>query len=141
MSQKVSPNTSVGRICTGELVSIDVGDSLLEAAERMTYKRVGALAVMDKGSLVGIMSEADLVAAIVERAPMQTTCARDYMTEAPITVSVKDDADLAATCMLEHEIGHLPVMESSEAIGMLSRSDLLAVGAVPEPHRGGQQDD
>src|SRR5579864_6981707 len=140
MSQKVE-TTSVGRICSGELVSIDVGDSLVEAAERMTYKRVGALAVMDKGSLIGIISEADLVAAIVEQAPMQATCVREYMTVAPITVSVKDDADLAATYMLEHEIGHLPVMESSEAVGMLSRSDLLAVGAVPEPHRGGQQDD
>ena len=141
MSQKVGPNTSVGRVCTGKLVSIDVGDSLVEAAERMTYKRVGALAVMDKGSLVGIISEADLVAAIVEQAPMHTTCVRAYMTDAPITVSVKDDADLAARYMLEHEIGHLPVMESSEAVGMLSRSDLLAVGAVAEPHRGGQQDD
>lgn len=136
MSQKVGPNISVGRVCTGKLVSIEVGDSLVEAAERMTYKRVGALAVMDKGSLVGIISEADLVAAIVEHAPMQTTCVRDYMTDAPITVSAKDDAELAARYMLEHEIGHLPVMESTEAVGMLSRGDLLAVGAAPEPYRG-----
>jgi len=139
MSQQVSPGTSVGRICSGELVSIDIGDSLVEAAERMTYKRVGALAVMDKGSLVGIISEADLVAAIVEHAPMHTTCVRAYMTAAPITVSVTEDADLAARYMLENEIGHLPVMEASEAVGMISRSDLLAVGAVPEPHRGGQR--
>jgi CBS domain-containing protein len=139
MSEKISSH--VGRIFSGELVSIDVGDNLVEAAERMTYKRVGALAVMDKGSLVGIISEADLVAAIVEHAPMQRTCVRDYMTDAPITVSVEDDADLAARYMLEHEIGHLPVMQSAEAVGMLSRSDLLAVGAVAEPHRGGQQDD
>jgi CBS domain-containing protein len=141
MSQKISPDTRVGRICTSQLVSIDVADSLVEAADRMTYKRVGALAVMDKGSLVGIISEADLVAAIVEHAPMETTCVRDYMTDAPITISVKDDADLAARYMLEHEIGHLPVMESSEAVGMLSRSDLLAVGAIPELHRAGRRDD
>ena len=140
MNQKVHP-TSVGRICSSDLVSIDVGDSLAEAAERMTYKRVGALAVMDRGSLVGIISEADLMGAIVERAPMQATCVREYMTDAPITVSVNDDADLAARYMLENEIGHLPVMESSEAVAMLSRSDLLAVGAVPEPHRGGPEDD
>jgi CBS domain-containing protein len=140
MSEK-GLTTSVGRICSGDLVSIDVGDNLVDAAERMTYKRVGALAVMDRGSLVGIISEADLVGAIVERAPMQATCVRDYMTDAPITVSVKDDADLAARYMLENEIGHLPVMESSEAVGMLSRSDLLAVGAVPEPRQGGQEDD
>ena len=141
MSQKVSPNTCVGHICSGELVSIDAGDSLVEAAERMTYKRVGALAVIDNGSLVGIISEADLVAAVVEHAPMQTTCVRDYMTDTPITVSVNDSADLAARYMLEHEIGHLPVMQSAKAVGMLTRSDLLAVGAVAEPHRGGQHDD
>jgi CBS domain-containing protein len=140
MSQEAQ-SRCVGRICSGELVTIDVGDSLVEAAERMTNKRVGALAVMDKGSLVGIISEADLVAAIVEHPPMQATCVRDYMTDTPITVSVLDDADLAATYMLEHEIGHLPVMESSEPVGMLSRSDLLAIGAVPEPHRVAHDDD
>src|ERR1700757_1160162 len=140
MNQKVHP-TSVGRICSSDLVSIDVGDSLAEAAERMTYKRVGALAVMDRGSLVGIISEADLMGAIVERAPMQATCVREYMTDAPITVSVNDDADLAARYMLETETGHFPGMESSEAVATLSRRALLAVGAVPEPHRGGPEDD
>lgn len=140
MKQKISVNRCVGRLRSGQLISIDVGDSLGVAADRMTYKRVGALAVMDKGSLVGIICRSDLVGAIVEHVPMETTCVRDYMTEAPITVSIEDDPDLAARYMLEHEIGHLPVMESAEVVGMLSRSDLLAVGAVPQQRRSGPQD-
>jgi CBS domain-containing protein len=130
----------VGRICSGQVISIDVEDSLLEAAQRMTYRRVGALAVLDKGTLVGIISEADLVAAIVEHVPFATTCLRAYMTEAPITVSASEGPNLAARYMLEHEIGHLPVMESGEPVGMLSRGDLLAVGATPKPHEGGAGD-
>jgi CBS domain-containing protein len=140
MNNQNSRHEDVGRICSGQVISIDVGDSLLEAAQRMTYKRVGALTVLDRGTLVGIISEADLVAAIVEHVPFATTCLRAYMTEAPITVSASDEADLAARYMLEHEIGHLPVMESGEPIGMLSRGDLLAVGATPEPHGGGAAD-
>jgi CBS domain-containing protein len=130
----------VGRICSGQVISIDMEESLLDAAQRMASERVGALAVLDRGTLVGIISEADLVAAIVEHVPFATTCLRAYMTEAPITVSASDEADLAARYMLEHEIGHLPVMESGEPVGMLSRGDLLAVGATPEPHGGGAAD-
>lgn len=126
----------MGRICSAPMIAIDVEGSLLEAAQRMTYKRVGALAVLDEGKLVGIISEADLVAAIVERVPLIKTCVRACMTEAPITVSVSDDADRAARYMLEHEIGHLPVMDSGVPVGMISRGDLLAVGAKPAPHEG-----
>lgn len=136
MSQEHTRRTDVGRICSGQVISIDVEDTLLEAAQRMAYKRVGALAVLEKGSLVGILSEADLVSAVVEQVPLATTSVRAYMTEAPITVSTSDEADLAARYMLEHEIGHLPVMESGEPVGMLSRGDLLAVSAAPAPHGG-----
>jgi CBS domain-containing protein len=137
MNNQTNRKKDVGRICSGQVISIDVDDNLLDAAQRMSYERVGALAVLDKGTLVGIISEADLVSAIVEQVPLATTCVRAYMTEAPITVSASDEADLAAMYMLEHEIGHLPVMESGEPVGMISRGDLLAVGATPKSHGGG----
>jgi CBS domain-containing protein len=132
MEDKSNGHVKVGRVCsTRGLIAVEATDTLLQAAERMVYKRVGALAVLDKGALVGLISEADLVCAIVEQVPPATTPVRDYMTEAPITVLATDDPSLAARYMLEHEIGHLVVMESGLPIGMVSRSDLLGAGAVP----------
>jgi|SRR5919109_2495940 CBS domain-containing protein len=133
MSQLHTRQLDVGRICSGDVISIEVEDTLLDAAQRMTFKGVGALAVLERGSLVGIITEGDLVIAMVEQMPLATTSVRACMTEAPITVSTTVDANVAARYMLEHEIGHLPVMESGEAVGMLSKGDLLAVGATPAP--------
>lgn len=132
MNASPSCRLSAGHVCTRSLVTVDVNDSLLDAAWRMTYRRVGALAVLEKGTLVGVISEADVVCAIVEQAALATTPVREYMTEAPITVSASDDVTLAARYMLEHGIGHLPVIDADrEVVGMLTRSDLLGVGAVP----------
>ena len=121
----------VGRVCTRTLVTVDVSDSLLDAAQKMSSRRVGALPVMDKGTLVGVVSEGDLICALVHGASLPQTAVRDYMTEDPITVSVDADVALAARYMLEHGIGHLPVIDSDEPIGMLTRSDLLGVGGIP----------
>ena len=96
----------------------------------MAYNHVGALAVLDEGALVGVISEADLVAAIAEDATLARTPVYEYMTEDAVTVSPGDDEGIAARRMVEHGIGHLPVTERGMTIGMLSKGDLLSVGAV-----------
>lgn len=70
----------------GALASADLGESLSEAAEKMTANEVGALAVMNDGRFVGILSERDLVVAMTDEADPQETQIRDYMTSDPLTV-------------------------------------------------------
>jgi CBS domain-containing protein len=55
------------------------------------------------------------------------------MTEGAITVTLEDDAGIAARRMVENNIGHLPVIERDSAVGMVSKGDLLAVGVVAAP--------
>lgn len=120
----------VESLCSTEVITADITDTLFEAAERMTRNHVGALAVLDEGVLVGVISEADLVAAIAEEASPTHTAVEEYMTEDPVTVVRGEDASIAARRMVEHGIGHLPVIDGDSAIGMVSKGDLLAVGAV-----------
>src|SRR5689334_19710501 len=117
MSKTIHGAMHVGPICRRGLVTVDVNDCVLDAARQMCYSRVGAVGVMDRGMLVGIISEADVVCAMVEQAAVDSTPVSEYMTEAPITVSVEDDVTLAARYMLEHEIGHLPVLDSNQPVG------------------------
>jgi len=124
----------VSTFCSADLISAEVTDTLFEAAQKMARNHVGALAVLDEGELVGVISEADLVTAVAEEASLDVTAVDEYMTEGAITVLPEDDAGIAARRMLEHGIGHLPVVEGETAVGMLSRGDLLAVGAVPDGH-------
>lgn len=124
----------ISSFCTEELITADASDTLLEAARKMARHHVGALGVLDEGVLVGVISEADLVTAIAEEASVWVTPVEDYMTEDAVTVAPDDGADLAARRMVEHAIGHLPVVDAGTAVGMVSRGDLLAVGAVARPH-------
>jgi CBS domain-containing protein len=120
----------VESLCSNNLITAEVTDTLFEAAQKMARNHVGALAVLDEGTLVGVLSEADLVAAVAEEASLEVTAVDEYMTADAITVIPDDDAGIAAQRMIEHGIGHLPVMDAGSAIGMLSKGDLLAVGAV-----------
>jgi CBS domain-containing protein len=120
----------VESLCSNNLITAEVTDTLFEAAQKMARNHVGALAVLDEGTLVGVLSEADVVAAVAEEASLEVTAVDEYMTADAITVIPDDDAGIAAQRMIEHGIGHLPVMDAGSAIGMLSKGDLLAVGAV-----------
>ena len=113
-----------------EMISADITDTLFEAAQKMTCNHVGALAVLDEGELVGVISEADVVAAVADEASLMHTAVEEYMTEGAVTVAGDEDASIAAQRMVEHGIGHLPVIDGDSAIGMVSNGDLLAVGAV-----------
>ena len=123
----------VATLCSTEVITAEVTDTLFEAAQKMARNHVGALAVLDEGALVGVISEADLVTAIAEEASPELTAVDEYMTEGAITVTRQDDAAIAARRMVEHGIGHLPVIDHDSAIGMVSKGDLLALGAVPGP--------
>jgi CBS domain-containing protein len=120
----------VESLCSNDLITAEVTDTLVEAAQKMARNHVGALAVLDEGTLVGVLSEADLVKAVAEEASLEVTAVDEYMTEDAITVVPGDDAGIAAQRMVDHGIGHLPVMDAGSAIGMVSKGDLMAVGAV-----------
>src|SRR5579864_4634539 len=124
----------VESFCSTTVISADITDTLFEAAEKMARNHVGALAVLDEGVLVGVISEADLVSAIAEGASLTHTAVEEYMTEDAVTVVRGEDASIAARRMVEHGIGHLPVIDGDSAIGMVSKGDLLAVGAVAASH-------
>ena len=115
------------------VITAEVTDTLFEAAQKMATNHVGALAVLDDGVLVGVISEADLVTAIAEEASLELTSVDEFMTGDAITITPADDAGVAARRMVENGIGHLPVVDRDSAIGMVSKGDLLAVGAVASP--------
>jgi CBS domain-containing protein len=123
----------VSTLCSTDVITAEVTDTLLEAAQKMANNHVGALAVLDDGVLVGVISEADLVAAIAEEASLELKSVDEFMTEGAITVAPEDDAGIAARRMVENGIGHLPVIARGSAVGMVSKGDLLAVGVVAGP--------
>lgn len=121
---------NVNSFCSTEVITIRATDSLRDAAEAMSRGHVGALPVIDGGELVGVISEADVITAIAEEASLADTLVQEYMTVDPVSVEPDDDAVLAARRMVENGIGYLFVMRRGALMGVVSRGDLLAAGAM-----------
>ena len=100
-------------------------ESLAEAAARMSFEEIGALAVFEGSALVGIITERDVVRAVGDGIDPSSVSVRDYMTPEPVTVTPDASAAEAAATMILLGARHLPVTEGGEVVGMISVRDLL----------------
>jgi CBS domain-containing protein len=91
------------------------------ASEMMADKGVGAVLVVDKGRLVGIFSERDVVFRVVARGlDPATTPLVEVMTPQPKTIKPNNTFGYAMTLMHENGFRHLPVVEDGKPIGIVS---------------------
>jgi CBS domain-containing protein len=101
----------------------------LEAAQYMAGRKVGGVCVLDeKGRLIGILTERDLLNSIVVpcRDP-GTLKVREVMSELKAVIETKDTPHEALERMELIGRRHLPVVEGERWVGMLSMRDILRV--------------
>ena len=110
-----------------EVVTADPGESVADIAATMAERRIGAMPVSSPGgSLVGIVSERDVVAALAERGrgvldrPVQ-----EIMTRRVITCTRADHIDDLMARMTEGRMRHLPVLEDGALVGIVSIGDVV----------------
>jgi CBS domain-containing protein len=113
------------RIFHRDVVCIEAWESLQEAAARMRSGGFSCLPVVSGDDLVGIITERDVVDAVAGNAQPQFATVFDYMTEDPQTVSAEDECSVAVTEMLSVGCRHLPVMDGTRLVGIVSARDLL----------------
>ena len=127
-------------------VNIDANDSLTEAINMVNRLNIGRLMVMQKGKLVGIVSDRDLRRAAPSNATdleihemrylLDKVKIKEIMTPNPVTVRQHDTVAHAAKIMNEKKISGLPVVDqANRVIGVLSRSDILRSVYHPEDQR------
>jgi CBS domain-containing protein len=123
------------RVKGGQIFSVTPTDSVLRAIEIMATRHVGALLVMQQGSLLGIISERDYARKVIlKNRSSHDTPVGDIMTSPPVTVSPHDTVHHCMELMTEGRFRHLQVVEAGRVVGMLSIGDL--VKAVIEEQRG-----
>ena len=120
---------SVRQILEGKdtpLVTIGPDDPVLDALKRMAEGGVGAVLVMERGDLVGILTERDYARKIVlQGRASATTPVRTIMTSPVKTVTPKHRARDCMQLMTEQRFRHLPVVEDGSVLGVISIGDLL----------------
>ena len=138
-------NTPVKDVMTTRVISVPRDAPFAAIAAAFGQHRVGAFPVLDQaGHLVGVVSEADLLAKLalsddqsatisgilhhqqLEKA--RATTAAELMTALPVTVSPEDTVEHAARLMYQRRVKHLPVVdEDYHVVGIISRADVLSV--------------
>src|SRR5260370_18733207 len=117
-----------------EVFSVTPEDSVLRAIEVMATRHVGALLVMNQGSLVGIISERDYARKVIlKNRSSHDTPVGDIMTSPAISVSPEDTVHHCMQLMTEGRFRHLPVVKSRRVLGILSIGDLVQA-RIPEPN-------
>lgn len=125
----------VSEIMTKATVTDAAQDSLQEAAARMWNAQTGSLLVMEGEHLLGIVTERDVLRAIAHGMDPQQVPVKDLMRTDVITVGPQTTLKEAAKLMATKWIRHLPVVEGSRVVGILSQRDLTGVlaEALHEP--------
>jgi len=112
-----------------EPYSLRASASVLEAAEFMAQRKIGAVCVLDEeGKLIGVFSERDLLNRVV--VPQHDPSAMQLrQVTSPLRAVIRCDETPQQALARMEQIGsrHLPVVDDEKWVGMLSLRDLLRV--------------
>ena len=100
--------------------------TVFEALKLLAEHGVGAMVVMDQGKLVGVVSERDYTrkVALQGKNSRETTVA-EIMTREVITVTPVTGTLACMALMSQKKIRHLPVLDGSAVLGMISIRDIM----------------
>ena len=108
------------------LLTASPSTTVSEAARQMAKRKVGAVLVVDRGSLVGIFTERDAVFRVIAQdRDSHTTLLADVMTPSPKTVTPDKSFGDALLVMHENGFRHLPVLEGDKLVGIVSARNAL----------------
>jgi len=107
------------------LVIVDPGTSLADVARRMRVHDADAVAVLEEGRLLGIVTERNLVGAIADFVDPGKVSARVLMAADPATVTADEDVAVVAAKMVALGVRHLTIVdEEGRPVGLLSARSL-----------------
>lgn len=95
-------------------------------AHIMTHRNFGALPIVEEdGTLVGIVSEYDLLQAMIDGRDLRKILAVEIMSTNPVTVTEDRTLAQVADLFQDRYITRVPVVRNKKLVGILARRDLL----------------
>ncbi len=117
---------TVARIAQPEVVALEGTASIGEAARTMASRKIGSVAVREGGEVVGLVTERDLLLAVLVRGADPGRPLREAMRPEVPRVGAEASEDACAALMRDHATRHLLVEDRGQVVGVVSMRDVIA---------------
>lgn len=108
-----------------DVLGLDATSTCREAAELMSMRQIGAIAVQQGGRIVGLITERDLVSRVLSRGlDCQTPIVEAMRRDVPVVGPDLNEVE-CATLMKDHGTRHLLVGEDGVPSGLISMRDVM----------------
>lgn len=125
---RVSTGYTVADAMTHEPVTISPNKTLRDAAKVMAKEHVGSLLVKEDDSIIGILTEQDVVRKGVAGSGNTALKKVKEVMETNLTTTTPDeDIFEALRIMRDYNIRHLPVMHQGKFVGLVTLKDILKI--------------
>lgn len=129
LKEVYSRSVPVGEIMTKSPLCADESTAVGEVFERMAARKIGAMVITKKGEVAGIITERDCLRLWGDEA-IRRRPVGEYMTPNPVTVQQDLSADQVYTLMDQGGFRHMPVLNGSVLVGIVSLRDLARLRTV-----------
>jgi CBS domain-containing protein len=116
---------SIRKHVTRDVTALEGTASVRDAARLMTDRRIGSVAVRDGGTIVGLVTERDLVEFALARGRDPTAPIREAMRAGLPRVAADATEGECVTLMRDHTTRHLLVEEGGKVVGVVSMRDII----------------
>ena len=123
--------STIGDMLAGkghQVISVDAGTTVHEAAMQLSKHYIGAVVVSDdEGQMIGILSETDIARGLAKfGAEIMSKCVEDLMTSKVVACPPSETIVRTMRLMESKAIRHLPVVENGKVVGIISMRDIVS---------------
>ncbi|RST29597.1 CBS domain-containing protein [Sphingomonas ginkgonis] len=109
-----------------DVATIPANAPLRDAVAELARRRIGALIVIDGGSVAGVISERDLVTCLhAQGESVLDSPVAEAMSSPAVTVDPDTEVLAALALITQRRIRHLPVIDQGQLAGIVSIGDLV----------------
>lgn len=117
---------TVGQLMQDAITQCTTRTDAATIAHLMTHRNFGSLPVVeDDGMLVGIVTEYDLLQAMIDGRDLRKIMATEIMSIHPVTVTEDQTLAQVADLFQDRYVTRVPVVRNNKLVGILARRDLL----------------
>jgi CBS domain-containing protein len=108
------------------------GTSVQEVLVQLVTHNVSGMPVVERdGTVIGIVTEDDILGAFIQGVPLGIVMVQGIMSRDPIVVDVETPLAAVIETLYHEGILRVPVVQDGHLVGIISRSDVIAALAHP----------